>query len=180
MNNSANGMLGRPLIGGACHRRPVSAAGPLPVNATAALTGFINQGAISTDGVTRTLTKERDTITIWGGDPFLDTVTSQTIEFTFTLVEALNDDVNITVFGDQYVDGVLAYSGAELEQSAWVFNMAHRGNLKRIVVPIAEIVTDSIETVYQDAEVIAYAVTISARRDQDGNFFYEYTERATV
>jgi len=36
--------------------------------------------------------------------PFLDTVTSQTIEFTFTLVEALNDAVNTTVFGDQYVE----------------------------------------------------------------------------
>lgn len=162
-----NVSVGKPKIAGAIYRAPLGTA--LPTSATDTLNeAFVSQGYVSEDGVTNSNTASTEQIKAWGGDIVLTPQTEKPDNFTLTLIESLNPDVQATVYGDDNVSGTLTAgisiraNSTELPHSAWVFDMVLRdGVLKRIVIADGQ-VNEVGDIVYKDNEAIAYPLTIAA------------------
>jgi hypothetical protein len=181
-NNVSNVAAGKPKIGGAIYVAPVGTA--LPTDASTALNNaFVGLGYVSEDGVTRTITRESENISAWGGDTVLTMQTEFTETFNFTLIETLSVDVKKVIFGDSNVTGELTTgittksNSAELEEHSYVIDMIQNGAAVRIVIPHGK-VTELGDIVYSDSEVIGYNPTITGLPDTAGNASYEYTLKA--
>ena len=184
MSNANYTTAGKPKVGGAIHRAPLGTA--LPTDAKTALNdAFKSLGYCDESGLVNAKTIESSIIHAWGGDAVLASQNKKEDKFTFTLIEALNQDVLATVHGDANVTGSLeagiavSVKAADLAASAWVIDMILRnGALKRIVVPEGTI-TELGEVVYSDGAVVGYKITIAAMPDTTGNTHYEYIMAAS-
>lgn len=184
MPNSTYVTAGKPKVGGAVYRAPLGTA--LPTDATTALNvAFIDLGYCSDAGVTNTNSIESDDVKAWGGDTVLSLQTDKTDTFTFTLIEAMNEEVLKATFGDANVTGELATgitiaaNASEQQEKAWVIEMVLKGAnaKKRIVIPQAK-VTEIGDIVYSDSEAVGYELTLTAVPDTNGNTHYEYVVSA--
>ncbi len=115
-----------------------------------------------------------------GGDKVLYYQTAKDDTFGFMLIEAMNEDVLKTVYGDKNVTGTLAdgltvkATAVEAADSVWVVETILRGGaVKRIVIPCAHI-TEIEDIVYKDDEPLGYGVTLGATPDDSGVTHYEY------
>ena len=170
--------VGKPKIGGAVFRAPVGTA--LPTDATSKLdVAFKELGYCSEDGLTNSNSPETSSQKAWGGDTVLNMQTGRPDKFKTKLLEVLNEEVLKTVYGDDNVSGTLsegikvAVNSNEMEAYSWVFEMALKKAVKRIVVPCAT-VTNVSDIVYKDNDGIGYDVELSAEPDSTGNTHYEY------
>lgn len=185
-NNSRLVAVGKPKIGGAIFRAPLPAV--VPVDETTELDAkFIPQGYVSAEGLARAIAKAYEQIQAWGGDEVHRPRTEHSVTMTFTLIESHNAEVAKTIWGEESVTVTpataehgtrisVAYTGQELPDSAWAFDLADGDKVRRIVVPISQIVTESFDQTFGDSELIAYPVTITLRKDEDGVYFYEYSD----
>lgn len=186
MTNARNVVAGRPKPNGAIFRAPLGT--PLPTDETTELNvAFIGQGYAHEDGLERAISKAYETIRAWGGDEVKRSRTELTVQFTFTLIEAANGEVAKTIFGEDAVtvtpatssEGTkiaVAYAGEDPEDSSWVFDLKDGNHVRRIVVPVAQVVTEDFTQTFSDSDVIGYPVTLSLRADESGNYFYEYSD----
>lgn len=185
-NTKANVSTGKPAVAGAIYRGLIGENLTIPTDATTSLdTDFKCLGYVSEDGLTNSMSGEKEEIKAWGGDPVLVTNDNQEDQFKFTLLEVLNEDVLKAVYVDENVTVVAATTtvpkhitivknGAEQPYCAWVVEMLLQGdNPKRIVIPKGKI-SEVGEIVYKDDEAIGYEITISAAKDDNGNTHYEY------
>lgn len=178
-NNAGQVTAGKPKLGGAVYRAPLTAT--LPTDAVTALAvDFVNQGYCSDEGFKNNMGITTENIKAWGGDVVLTTQTEKTDTFTVTLIETMNPEVLKTVYGENRVSGTLAagltvqVNSEEQTESAWVCDMVLKGNVaKRVVIPFGKI-TAIGEVTYSDSGAVGYALTISARPDDNGNTHYEY------
>lgn len=163
---------GKPKIGGAMSRAPLGTA--LPTDTTTALNeAFVALGYISEDGLTNKNSPESDEIKAWGGDTVLTDQTEKSDTFTFTLIESLNGDENVTVTGSKIS---VKANTKELTAQAWVVDMVmNSSKKKRIVIPNGK-VSEIGDIVYTDGDPIGYELTVAAFPDTDGNTHYEYIE----
>lgn len=182
-NTATNVSAGKPKVGGAIYRAPLSDSLVLPTDAVTDLPAvFVLLGYASDDGLVNTNSPESETIKAWGGDPVLNILKEKTDEFKIKLIEVLNKDVLQTVYGRDNVTGDLATgmtvkaNSSEPEEFAWVFELVMRGGvLKRIVLPDAKMSElDDIE--YTDEDAVGYAMTLLAMADSDGQTHYEYLQ----
>lgn len=186
-NDATRVMAGKPKIGGAVFRAPLGT--PLPTSEAIQLnSAFVGQGYCSEDGLNESIAKAYAAIKAWGGDEVLNSQTDLTIGFEFTLIESTSSDVLKTVFSDSAVTTTpgttsssekiaIAFDGAPLPKSSWSFDIAYGEQIRRIVVPIAQITTEDMTVVYADESAIAYAVKLSVYRDPaTGKFFFEYID----
>jgi len=180
-NTVANVSVGKPKVGGAIYRAPLSANPTIPTDATTALAAnFACLGYVSDDGVTNSNSISTETIKAWGGDTVLTPMTEKTDTFQFVLIESANADVLKAVYGDDNVT-VVANTGTTIKVNseeqpdcAWVIDMVLRGGkAKRIVIPDGK-VTDIGDIVYKDDEAVGYEITVTALPDDEGNTHYEY------
>lgn len=178
-NTAANVTTGKPKIGGAIWRAPLGST--LPTDAATALdAAFACLGYVSEDGVTQTTEINTEEIRAWGGDVVLAPQTSKVDRYQMTLIETLNIEVLKMVFGNTNVSGTIqtgiaiTANAKELEESAYVIEMAMKGGVKRrIVIPDGKI-TEIGETAYKDNEAAGYQTTVTALPDTSENTHYEY------
>ena len=181
-NNTANVAAGKPKTTGAIYHAPVNST--LPTDASTALdAAFKGLGYVTEDGLTQTISKTVENIKAWGGDTILTTQTEFTETFQFALAEPLSDEVQKVVFGSSNVSGALGtglttiVNSTELSEEAWVIEMVLHGAATRIVIPNGK-VTEIGDITYQDGDVVAYQLTITALPDASGNCSYQYMLKA--
>lgn len=185
-NTATNVSAGKPAVSGAIYRAARTASLQIPTTAAATLSSdFKCMGYISEDGLKNNMSMDTDKVVAWGGDTVLPFEKGKQDEFSFKMLEVLNEDVLKSVFGAGNVAVTAATSTApksiainvdsdEQEEAVWVFDMLLRGNNpKRIVVPYGRI-TDIGEINYKDDEAVGYDVTLLAVADGSGNTHYEY------
>lgn len=178
MGTAANVTTSKPNPKGAVWRAPIGT--PLPTGTKDTMNeAFKPLGYVSEDGLTNGYGMDVNETKAWGGDTVLTTESGRSDTFKFTLIEALNVEVLKTVHGDENVSGTLE-TGITIkvnsnphEQSAWVFDMEHKGEPKRIAIPAAA-VTEVGDIVYKDDEAVGYEITITATPDESGQTHYEY------
>lgn len=184
MNDAMKVTTGKPKKGGAIFRAPLGTT--LPKTAKEDLDkAFLGLGYCSDSGVVNSNSPTTSSVKAWGGDIVLDTQTEKNDTFKFTLIEALNENVLKTVYGDGNVTGDLT-TGIEIKANsdeqkeyAWVIDMILKGGaLKRVVLPNAK-VTAVGDITYADTSAVGYDTTVSAVPDTSGNTHYEYIINAS-
>ena len=173
-NNTACITVGKPKSTGAIFYAP--AGSTLPTTADAELDeAFVCVGTISDDGLTRKIKRSTKGIKDWGGNTVKVMQTDVTETFGFTMIEALNLDVQKVVNGEDNVNmdlstmsGSVLHNSAEPVEHAWVIDqILDAGNLLRIVIPHGKI-TELGDVSFKADEAIGYGVTITALCDENG------------
>lgn len=181
-NTATNVTSGKPSINGAIFVAPIGTA--LPTDATTALNqAFKALGYCSTDGLVNSNSTNSNAVGAWGGDNPLTLESGSTDTFKYQLLEVLNVDVLKFVYGEDNVTGTLAtgitvkVNNKEKADHVIVVEMIMRGGvLKRIVMPIAKIITLG-DIIYKDDSAVYYDVTVSCANDASGQSHYEYIKQ---
>lgn len=179
MPNVSNVSAGQPKVAGAVFRAPTGTT--LPTDASTALnSAFVDLGYVSEDGVTNNNSAESDNVKAWGGDTVLVLQTEKPDEWTLTLIEAMNQNVLKTVYGDANVTvgtgGLITVQAKadQLADNSYVIDMKLKGGaMKRVVIPNGSLSALG-EVVYKDDEPIGYEITLQALPDANGVTHYEY------
>lgn len=179
MPNVSNVSAGQPKVAGAVFRAPTGTT--LPTDASTALnSAFVDLGYVSEDGVTNNNSAESDNVKAWGGDTVLVLQTEKPDEWTLTLIEAMNQNVLKTVYGDANVTvgtgGLITVQAKadQLADNSYVIDMKLKGGaMKRVVIPNGSL-SELGEIVYKDDEPIGYEITLQALPDANGVTHYEY------
>jgi len=181
---ATNVTAARPAVGGAVYRAPLGTTAPTDAS-TALANTFVPLGYCSEDGLTNSISRDSTEITAWGGDTVLTIQTGKEDRFSFTLLEALNEDVLKTVYGESNVTGshatglTVKANADEPTEYVWVFDMITRENSKkRIVLPDAKM-TDLADITYSGSDAVSYNITLTAMADSSGNTHYEYNKAAS-
>ena len=117
---------------------------PRPPTPRPRWTRRLNRWAISArTSLTNSNSPKSDSIPAWGGDKVLYYQTAKDDTFGFMLIEAMNEDVLKTVYGDKNVTGTLAdgltvkATAVEAADSVWVVETILRGGaVKRVRDPL--------------------------------------------
>lgn len=176
---------GAPKTGGCLYVAPSGTT--LPTDAETALAAaFEELGFASDDGITNSNSSESTEIKAWGGQTVLVVNTDKSDEFSFKLIESLNETTLKTVYGEDNItvdstNGTIAITvnGDTVEAKVFVIELAlSDGSAKRIVIPKGTI-SELGEITYKDDEATGYELTIKALPDSSGNTHYEYIQFAS-
>lgn len=156
----------------------------LPTTAVAALnSAFENVGYVSTDGVTRSIGLNSQTVNAWGGAVAAVLSAEKTETYKFKVIEAYNVPLLAMVFGKAtgtLETGISVESNSlPQDEHAWVVTMLETdGNAHRIVIPKG-VITAIGDVQYVDNNVTGYELTLTAVADQLGNTAYDYYAAGT-
>lgn len=152
----------------------------LPTDESAALAvGFLNQGYVSNDGLQRAIAKAYEVIRDWNGDEVKRLKTETSVTLTFTLIQSADPEVLKSKYGAGAVavSGnkiTVTYKGDDAPAGPWVFELKDGDNVRRIVVPNAQDVTEDFTQEMTAGSVVGLPFTITLYKDDAGTFFYDY------
>lgn len=184
-NNKKNVTAGKPKTGGSIYR--AAAGTTLPKDAMTELDqAFKSLGYISDDGVVFSNEKETESVKAWGGDTVLNAQTGYTEKAKFTLLEALNEEVQKTARGDSNVSGTLA-AGMTVKTNAKedvphayvIEQVLGEDVLFRTVIPEGKVLEVG-DVSYVDGEPVGYEITVGLEPDTDGQYHYEYYKKGGI
>lgn len=153
----------RVAVTGAVYVGATAATGPTASDST--LTGFVDLGYVSSDGITETIDRSTNQIRAWQNGALVREVTSEgTYSVTLTLIES-NEDVLALYFGGALVAGVLSGDPTQTGgRKSFVIDAVDGAIVERTYIPAGE-VTAVGERVLASGEAIGYNVTITAYAD---------------
>lgn len=181
MSGTANNVTaGKPKTSGAVFCAPLGST--VPTNAVDALdTAFKDLGYVSSDGVTRSISKSTTTIKEWGGGAVLITEDEKTATVKLKLIEYLNPDVQGFVHGEDNVTGTLSegihvgINDDEAEEHIVVIDQVMKGGVPERMVINKGVITEIGDTTYVGNNAVSYDLTITAMTpDGGGNKIDEY------
>ena len=180
-----NVLAGKPLATGGVLSGPVGSPLPTGVTATvdAAITGV---GYISEDGVSMSVGRDTDKIKAWGGDVVKIVQSEHSVTLEYSMIESAREEVNREVYGEPNVVATAASASAgkqltvrltadQLPHRVRVFEIKDGDARIRLVAPRCQI-TELGDVAFQDAEVIAYQVTVECFPDESGAKLYIYSD----
>ena len=182
-NDATKVSFGKPKATGAVFVAPYGTA--LPTMATQALNAaFKNLGYVSDEGLVNSIETDTEQINAWGGDmvlmgqsTFMETFTVNLLETNSETLKTFYGADNVTVEGNGSI--TVKQTSAMLPNVSVVFELVLTGGrIKRIVVPIAQIVDRSGEITYVDGEAITYPAVFVAYPDGNGTTHIEYIATA--
>lgn len=178
-------MPGAPSVSGYIQYAPKGIA--LPTDATTApVAGWVKIGYVSSEGVkpeeTTKVEDERD----WNDDIVLTMDGESTIKRAFTLISTLDFDVNVFLFGAANVSKtaatttaseklVIARDGEGIDECQLLIDMKFGKRLRREVFPSVKPVLTG-RTEYTKSKAMGYQVEVTAHKDSNGKFLYEYLD----
>lgn len=180
--NSELVVAGTGKPGGYIFRAPAGTT--LPSDEAASLDpDFVNQGYASSDGLSRAITKAYEVIRDWNGDEVKRLKTETSVTLTFTLIQAADAEVLKSKFGEDAVTVAgtkisVEYKGDDPAPCPWVFELKDGDNVRRIVAPIAQDVTEDFTQEMTAGGVIGFPITLTLYKDANGVFFYDYADAA--
>ena len=151
----------RVAVTGAVYAGPTATAAPTSHSST--LTGFVDLGYVSEDGVSETRDRSSEPIRAWqNSDLVREVVTESSIQYELTLIETTEATVELfygaTVAADGQIDINPATTGGA---KSFVIDVIDGDEAIRIYVPRGE-VTEVGDQVYAAGEPIGYEITITA------------------
>lgn len=176
-------LSGKPLATGGILGAPLGTA--LPTDATTApAAAFKAFGYIGEDGVTQTIDRSTDKIKAWGGKVVKIVQSEFSVTYSFTFLQAYNEEVLKAVHGEDNVVVTAAdattgkatavkINSAQLAHSAYIFEIKDGADRVRVAVPDGQI-TEVGDVTFNDEGVISYEVTVEAFEDAAGNNAYIY------
>ena len=160
--------------------RELDAVGDLPTDAATALTGFVEGGYISEDGVTKTVDASDENIIAWGGDTVRVVRTEHNLSYSFTFLESLNGDVLKLIYGDENVDIDAATGAIEIRESSklqprmgFVIETVDGGRRRREFIPNAQLAVSG-DVTFTHSDVVRYECTLTAFPDPDNPEYKSY------
>lgn len=133
---ATNVTAGKPRPAGAVFSAPIGTTAP--TNATSALgEAFKDNGFVSSDGVTRSISKSTTSIKEWGNGTVLITEDEKTVTVKLKLIEYLNADVQGLVHGEGNVTGTsstgmhVEINDDEAEEHIFVIDQIMKGEFRR-------------------------------------------------
>lgn len=177
---ATNVTAGKPRPAGAVFAAPLGTT--VPTNATSALnSAFKDNGYVSADGVTRSISKTTTNIKEWGGGTVLITEDEKTVTVKLKLIEYLNPNVQGLVHGESNVSGTLVagihvgINDNETGEHIFVIDQIMKGGVPQRMVINRGMITAIGDTTYKGNDAVAYDITITAMTpDGGGNKIDEY------
>lgn len=177
---ATNVTAGKPKISGAIFSAPIGTT--VPADAITALdVAFKDLGYVSSDGVTRSISKSTTTIKEWGGGAVLITEDEKTVTVKLKLIEYLNPDVQGFVHGEDNVTGNLSngihvgINDKESKEHIVIIDQIMKGGIPQRMIINKGVITEIGDTTYVGNNAVSYDLTITAMTpDGDGNKIDEY------
>ena len=186
MTNSAfNVVNGTPAATGGVLYAPLKT--PMPGTAvTAVPDGFTAGGYVSEDGLTKSESRDTNSIKDWSGLTVKKSQTGYEATFQFAFLEYLSEHGAKVIYGEDavVVTPATAQHGTQMRVAvkgkasphlAWIFDMADGDAVIKILVPDGQ-VSETDDTVFGNSDAAGRGVTLTAFPDEDGVFFYELTD----
>lgn len=183
-NDALKVATGRPNPNGAIFRAPLGTA--LPTDESTVLNAsFKGSGYVSSEGVSRAISRSFTEHNAWGGDMVKKTQGNTGVAINFSLIEDQNAAVLKATYGDDAVTVVaatasagtkiaVAFDAKELPIEEYVFELKDGDSVTRIVCPRAQNTTEDFTQTYADESMIEYPVQLTLYKDAAGKYFYEY------
>jgi len=177
-NDTSLGIVGKPKATGGVYRAPLGTT--LPTDATTALdAAFKGLGFISDEGVTQAIERSVETIKAWGGLDFRDVQSEYGATYSWSMLQAGDEEVLKTYFGNANVvvtpanstdpkKVVVDLNASELDHAVYVLEMADGDNKIRVVIKDGK--PSEVEDVtFASTDVVRYGVSVKAYPDSVGS-----------
>lgn len=177
-NDTTLGLVGKPKAVGGIYRAPANTA--LPTDADTALASeYVGLGFVSDEGVTQTIERTVETIKTWEGLDFRDIQSEYGASYSFSLLQAGDENVLKVYYGDGNVavtpaditnpkKVVVDLNATELDHAVYVLDMVDGVNKVRVVIRDGK--PSEVEDVtFSGTDVIRYGLTLKAYPDSAGS-----------
>lgn len=178
--------VGGARLGGGFYSAPLSTA--LPTDAKTALNAeFKIVSLVSDDGLKEAMDRKSDDTRDWGGAIVRTTQSEYSETWKLTLLERTDAALkeihgrdNVTITPDETgVGRAIKHTDDQLPLRSYVADMQDGAKLLRKVIPQGQI-TDIGDVKYVKKDVISYDITITAYKDENGVYTYDYDWEPTA